>query len=92
MSATALEQALQTFRAADRAMGAERRKDDKGLPTDKAAAAQAKHQAAQEVRDAAAVLAKADLSERQRRDVKRALDYLRLSTQAKRPGRGDGAG
>ncbi len=92
MSATALEQALDAFRAAERAMGAERRKDEKGLPTDKATAAQAKRRAALQVGDAAATLVRADLSERQRRDVKRALDYLRLSAQAKRPDGGEGAG
>ena len=91
MSATELEQALEAFRAADRAMGAERRKDDKGLPSDKAAAAQAKRRAAQRVGNAATALA-ADLSKRQRRDVKRALDYLRLSAQAKRPGDGEPVG
>ena len=80
-SMTDLDSAIKAFRSAERAMGAVRRAAEKRLPADKAAAAQAKRASAERVKDAAAGLGKAALSESQRRDVRRAIDYLRLSAK-----------
>lgn len=91
MPTTDLDRALEAFRNAERAMGAERRKDAKGLAADKGAAAQAKREAAHRVKEAADAADRTSLPERQRRDVKRALDYLRLSAQAKPSSGAEGA-
>ena len=80
---TDLDSAIEAFRAAERAMGAARRAAEKGQAADKAGAAQAKRAAAQQVTDAAAGVERGDLTDRQRRDVRRAIDYLRMVERPK---------
>lgn len=79
MPLTTLEHAIEAFRNAERAMGSAQRKDDSAA---KAAAAQAKRATAQTVKETAEA-ATVPCSDRQRRIVKRASDYLRRTVSHK---------
>ncbi|WP_448191615.1 hypothetical protein [Azospirillum sp. sgz301742] len=88
MPLTDLDRAIEAYHSAERALGIAQRK---GTQADKAAAAQAKRLAAQAVKDVAATVTVAPLPERQRRDLKRILDYVRLTSKGKRSGGEGGA-